>query len=120
MDIYRLGNILAVNSVFQALATTSRRQLLEALRRGERSVGELVELTGQSQPAVSKQLRVLRDLGVVSLHPAGRQHLYSVRREPLREACDWLSYYLRYWSEGLTRLDQTLEGDIPPRGRKKG
>ncbi len=98
-----------MNDIFQALAAPSRRQLLEALRQGERSVSDLVEETGMSQPAVSKQLRILRNSGVVTLHSAGRQHLYSIREDPLREACDWLSYHLRFWQEGLTRMDRALQ-----------
>lgn len=95
--------------VFQLLAEPSRRHLLEALRDGERSVTELVDRTHLSQPAVSKQLRILKDSGLVTLRPAGRQHLYSIHGPSLREAAEWLSYYERFWQDGLSRMDEVLQ-----------
>jgi len=109
-----------VNDVFQILAEPSRRQLLDALRHGERSVNELVDRTHMSQPSVSKQLRLLLDSGVVSLRKAGRQHLYTIRGRPLREASEWLSCYERFWEEGLSRLDEILQEETRPRGRGRG
>ena len=103
--------------VFQLLAEPSRRQLLDALRSGERSVTELVENTRMSQPSVSKQLRILLDSGVVRLRKAGRQHLYSIEGRPLREASEWLSFYQRFWDEGLSRMDKVLTGETRPKRR---
>ncbi len=105
--------------VFQLLAEPSRRQLLEALRDGERSVNDLVDRTRMSQPSVSKQLRILRDSGVVTLRTAGRRHLYSIRGGSLRPASEWLSYYARFWQEGLSRMDEALRRDPPSRPRRK-
>ena len=94
--------------VFRLLSDPSRRRLLEALREGERSVNDLVDTTEMSQPAVSKQLRLLKDSGMVTLRRAGRQHLYSIRGEPFREATEWLAFYERFWRLGLARMDQIL------------
>lgn len=105
--------------VFQLLAEPSRRHLLEALHDGERSVSELVDRTRMSQPSVSKQLRILRDSGVVSLRAAGRQHLYSVRGGSLREVSEWLSYYGQFWQEGLTRMEAALRKEPRPRHRRR-
>ena len=106
-----------MSDVFRLLAEPSRRQLLDALRHGERSVNELVDRTQMSQPSVSKQLRLLLDSGVVSLRKAGRQHLYTIEGRPLREASEWLSYYERFWEEGLRRMDEVLTEPTRPRGR---
>jgi DNA-binding transcriptional ArsR family regulator len=107
-----------VNDVFQILAEPSRRQLLEALRHGERSVNDLVGRTRMSQPSVSKQLRLLLDSGVVSLRKEGRQHLYSIQGRPLREASEWLAYYERFWDEGLSRMDEVLKKGARTRERE--
>ena len=102
--------------VFQILAEPSRRLLLDALRHGERSVFELVDRTHMSQPSVSKQLRLLRDSGVVSVRKAGRRHLYTIQGRPLREASEWLSYYERFWEGGLSRMDEVLKEQTRARG----
>ena len=106
-----------MNDVFRLLAEPSRRHLLEALRHGERSVGELVDRTHMSQPSVSKQLRLLLESGLVSLRKSGRQHLYTIQGRPLREASEWLSFYERFWEEGLSRMDEVLREQPRPRGR---
>lgn len=108
-----------MSDVFQLLARPSRRHLLEALRDGERSVTDLVGRTHMSQPTVSKQLRILRDSGVVSLRAVGRQHLYSIQGRSLREASEWLSYYEHFWQGGLTRMDEALQRAGQPGKRRK-
>jgi DNA-binding transcriptional ArsR family regulator len=110
---------MGVSDVFQLLAEPSRRHLLDALRDGERSVNQLVDQTRMSQPSVSKQLRLLLDSGLVSWRKAGRQHLYTIQGRPLREASEWLSYYERFWEDGLTRLDELLREQTRPQGRKR-
>ena len=105
--------------VFQLLAEPSRRHLLEALRDGERSVSDLVDRTHMSQPSVSKQLRILRESGDVSLRVTGRRHLYSIRGRSLREASEWLSYYEQFWQEGLSRMDEALRREARPGVRRK-
>ena len=105
--------------VFRVLAEPSRRHLLDALRHGERSVSQLVNRTRMSQPSVSKQLRLLRDSGVVRLRTVGRQHLYSIQGRALREASEWLSYYERFWQGGLSRLDEILADDPRPKARDR-
>ncbi len=105
--------------VFQLLSDPSRRHMLEALRDGERSVNELVDKTQMSQPAVSKQLRLLKDSGLVTLRRDGRQHMYSIRGAPFREASEWLGFYDRFWRDGLARMDEILGSDVPRRSRRK-
>jgi DNA-binding transcriptional ArsR family regulator len=66
---------------FQALGDSSRIQIVWALSKGERSVTELVELLGMSQPAVSHHLRTLRNLHLVKFHRVGRVSVYSLDDE---------------------------------------
>ena len=103
--------------VFRVLAEPSRRSLLEALREGELPVKALVRRTHMSQPAVSKQLRILKDSGLVSLRVTGRHHLYSVQGQSLREVSEWLSYYEHFWRGGLGRMDEALQRE--GRARKR-
>jgi DNA-binding transcriptional ArsR family regulator len=107
-----------VPDVFRLLSDPSRRRLLEALRDGERSVNDLVAQSRMSQPAVSKQLRLLKDSGLVTLRQNGRQHLYSIRGAPLREASEWLGDYERFWQLGLARMDAIL-GPRAPRPKRR-
>jgi len=94
---------------FSIVAEPARRQILDLLRNGERSVGELVAQLGMSQPAVSKHLRVLRESGLVDVRARAQLRLYRLRPEPLAEIDAWLAPYRRLWKGSLDRLERHLE-----------
>lgn len=94
---------------FSILAEPARRQILDLLRDGEKSVSDLVEALGMSQPAVSKHLRILREAGLVEARPRGQLRLYRLRPEPLAEIDAWLAPYRRLWKGSLDRLERHLE-----------
>jgi DNA-binding transcriptional ArsR family regulator len=94
---------------FNAVAEPRRRQILDLLANGERSVGELVERLGIAQPQVSKHLRVLREVGVVEARADGRQRLYRLNGPALKPIFDWVSEYERTWTERFERLDVVLD-----------
>ena len=87
-------------TAYTAVAEPSRRRILDLLRDGERSVNDLVERIGLSQPGVSKHLRVLRDAGLVEVRPEGRQRWYALRAEPLAEVDEWLNIRMHREQEG--------------------
>ena len=96
-------------TAYAALAEPSRRQILDLLRDGERSVNELVARLTLSQPGVSKHLRVLREAGLVDVRRDGRRRWYGLRAEPLAEVDAWLEPYRAHWSRRLDALEQHLE-----------
>jgi DNA-binding transcriptional ArsR family regulator len=95
--------------VFQILADPTRRRLVEALRTGERSVGELVQAAGIGQPGVSRQLAILQDARFVIVRPDGRRRLYALRPEPFQELHDWMQGYRDVWEARLDRFAAELE-----------
>ncbi|WP_063046810.1 ArsR/SmtB family transcription factor [Nocardia pseudovaccinii] len=92
----------------QALAEPNRLAILEVLREGEQPVGVLAERLSLSQPAVSKHLRMLRDVGLVEVRSDAQRRLYRIRLEPLVELDNWLEPYRRLWSARLDRLEEHL------------
>ena len=96
-------------TAYSALAEPSRRQILDLLRDGERSVTELVAHLDLSQPGVSKHLKVLRDAGLVHVRPEGKRRWYGLRAQPLAEVAEWLEPYRRHWSARLDALERHLE-----------
>ena len=95
--------------VFQVLADPTRRRIVDALRRGERSVGQLVEIVDISQPGVSRQLAILQDADFVVVRPEGRRRMYSLRPEPFRELSAFVTGYRAIWEPRLDRLGAELE-----------
>jgi DNA-binding transcriptional ArsR family regulator len=94
---------------FDVLGEPRRRELLDHLVDGERTVSELVARLGISQPAVSKHLRVLREAGLVEVRADAQRRLYRIRPEPLRALDDWLTPYRTFWSARLDQLEAHLD-----------
>jgi DNA-binding transcriptional ArsR family regulator len=95
-------------TTYEALADPTRRRILDLLRERPRLVGELVDLLGISQPGVSKQLKVLREVGLVRVRKDAQRHWYELRPEPLAEVASWLESYRQLLSERFDRLDDYL------------
>ncbi len=96
-------------SVYEVLAEPRRREILDLVRGGERTVGELVGLLGLRQPSVSKHLKVLREAGLVASRVDEQRRAYRLTAGPLRELDDWLAPYRQAWSTSLDRLEQHLD-----------
>jgi DNA-binding transcriptional ArsR family regulator len=96
-------------TTYAALAEQQRRQILDLLRVRERSLGDLIARLTLSQPGGSKHLKVLREVGLVDVHPGGRQRWHGPRAQPLAEVDAWLEPYRSHWSDRLDALLRHLE-----------
>ncbi|HEX2111746.1 MAG TPA: metalloregulator ArsR/SmtB family transcription factor [Gaiellaceae bacterium] len=94
---------------FNAVAEPRRRQLLDALGGRERPVNDLARSLGLAQPQVSKHLRVLREVGVVTVREEGRRRLYRVNGRALKPIHDWVKSYERTWADRFDELDVVLQ-----------
>ena len=94
--------------VFNAIGEARRRDILDALIGGEKAVGTIVDDLSMSQPQVSKHLRVLSDVGLVSSRADGRRRLYSLEPAHLQPFREWLSKYEQALNERLDRMDDYL------------
>ena len=72
---------------FRALSEPTRLAIVQELKSGERTVGELVEAIGLSQANVSKQLSVLRDAGFLRREQRGTSAVYSISDPLVMELC---------------------------------
>jgi len=106
---------------FQILADPTRRRLIEELRGGERSVGQLVDAVDIGQPGVSRQLAILQDAQFVVVRPEGRRRLYTLRPEPFRELDDWMMGYRAMWDARLDRFAAELDrrGKTRPKNKEE-
>jgi DNA-binding transcriptional ArsR family regulator len=104
-----MARAATTTDAFNAVAEPIRRQILDLLAGGERSVNDLVAQLGLAQPQVSKRLRVLREVGLVEVRDEGRHRLYSLNGQPLRPIHDWVKAYERAWNERLDAMDDVLD-----------
>jgi DNA-binding transcriptional ArsR family regulator len=101
-------------TLFEVLAEPSRRRVLDLLRERERTVGELVDALGMSQPAVSKHLRVLREARLVEARVDAQRRIYTLRPEPLEDVDAWLEPYRKFWRGKLAALQAHLASEADP------
>src|SRR3954462_5657256 len=97
------------SDAFNAVAEPRRRQILDLLARGERPVNDVVASLGLAQPQVSKHLRVLREVGLVSGRGAGQQRLYKLNAERLKAIYDWVRTFEPFWEHQLDRIKERAE-----------
>ena len=99
---------MVMTTIFDVIADPTRRHILDLLLQRPHLVGELVDQLEISQPGVSKQLRVLRDAGLVRVRQDAQRRWYVLRPEPLQEIDQWLAGYRESWSERFENLDEYL------------
>ncbi len=80
--------------VCRVLGSASRIRIIEALREGERSVGELSKTLGLRQANVSQHLAVMRSKGVLKTRKVGTSIYYSVSNPKIVQACDLMRQVL--------------------------
>ena len=99
-----MARMSTTSDVFYAVAEPQRRQILSLLAQGERSVNEIAASLDLKQPQVSKHLRVLREVDLVSVREVGQRRLYRLKGEGLKPIHDWVGPFEHLWNERLDRL----------------
>lgn len=107
--ILPMSRHLATCDIFTAIADPTRRDILYRLRDGEMPVTALAESFTMTLSAVSQQLRVLREAGLVTVRKVGRERLYRLNPEPLRTVAEWVRFYEPFWNEKMDALGIYLE-----------
>ncbi|MCJ8279386.1 MAG: metalloregulator ArsR/SmtB family transcription factor [Rivularia sp. ALOHA_DT_140] len=99
----------ANGDVFQVIADPTRRAILDLLLNGEKPVKQLAEPFAMSLPAISQHLQILCEADLVEMRKLGRQRLYKLKPEPLKEVSAWIANYEEFWQQKLDALGNYLE-----------
>jgi len=95
-------------ATLSALAEPNRLQMVELLRDGPLTVGEIADRLHVRQPQVSKHLKVLNEAQIVEVRPLANRRFYRLRPEPLQEIDTWLQTFRSMWEVRFDRLDDYL------------
>ncbi len=101
----------ALDQVFQALSDPTRRAIVRALAKRERTAGELATPFDMSLAAVSKHLKLLEEAGLMTRRVEGRTHYCRLNLGGLERAQSWLFFYKRFWTERLDKLAEIVSED---------
>lgn len=97
-----------LTATLNALAEPNRLHIVELLREGPLTVGEITERLGLLQPQTSKHLRVLSEAGLVEVQAMANRRIYKLRSQPFQDLDTWLQSFQRVWNERLDRLEDYL------------
>jgi DNA-binding transcriptional ArsR family regulator len=103
-----MSRVRSSTDAFHAVADPNRRLLLELLRDGERSVGELALESCLSYSATSQHLAVLVEAGLLGRRPRGTQRLYFLNPAALRAVHDWTVTFAPLWRAQAAERDDLL------------
>ena len=95
-------------STLQILADPTRLCIVEILRRGERSVNDIVKGVAIDQSGVSRHLRILQEARFVRVRPEGQKRFYSLCSDPFRDIDAWVSQYRQLWEGRLDKFGEAL------------
>jgi len=107
-----MARAATTSDAFNAIAEPRRREILTCLALQERPVGDIVLTLGLGQPSVSKHLRVLRSVGLVSVRRAGRRKFYRTNASAIRPLHRWAGTFERHWRHQLNRVKQRAEAKM--------
>lgn len=103
-----MARLPTTTDVYNAIAEPQRRDIIDLLKKGELSVNDIADLLGMKQPQTSKHLRVLKEVGLVSVRKDGKQRLYKLQSKELKPVYEWVQSFEQLWSERFDQLDEYL------------
>jgi DNA-binding transcriptional ArsR family regulator len=93
---------------FHAIADPTRRDILFLLKNRELNINAVAEKFEISRPAISKQMKILEECGLVIIHQRGRERYCEARMEKLTEVSNWIEKYKDFWNNKLDALENFL------------
>ncbi|EJL42752.1 metalloregulator ArsR/SmtB family transcription factor [Brevibacillus agri] len=90
------------------LAEPNRLQIVELLRDGPLTVGEIADRLGLRQPQASKHLKVLSDNGIVEAKAEANRRIYRLRPEPFQALDAWVKSFQRIMEQRYDNLEDYL------------
>lgn len=99
----------ARRDVFQAIADPTRRQIIALLANRPMNLNSLAENFAISRPAVSQQIKILTECGLVTIKQQGRERYCEAKLAALQDISDWIAPYQAFWEARMDKLGDLLE-----------
>ena len=94
--------------VFQAIADPGRREILAMLSARSLNMNSIAEHFNVSKPAISKQMKILFECGLVTIRKEGREKICEAKLRELKTVSDWVEKYRSFWTGKLDSLEAFL------------
>jgi DNA-binding transcriptional ArsR family regulator len=117
-------SVVSRRDVFQAIADPTRRQIISLIAGRPRNLNAIAENFDISRSAVSQQIKILSECGLIIITRKGRERYCEASLETLGDVADWVEQYRQFWEGRLGKLDMLLKDlqkekrSITKKGRK--
>ncbi len=95
-------------TMLSALAEPNRKRIVELLRDGPLTVGEIADRLGIRQPQASKHLKILSESGILDVRAEANRRIYKLRPAPFQALDSWVQTFRRVMEERFDNLDGYL------------
>ena len=99
----------ARRDVFQAIADPTRREIINLIAHKSLNLNTIADNFNISRPAISQQIKILYECGLIEVRKQGRERYIEARLQPLAEVHDWLENFRKQWAIKFDKLDSLLE-----------
>ncbi len=106
--------------VFQAIADPTRREIINLIAHQSMNLNSIAENFDMSRPAISQQIKILTECGLVKIRQEGRERFCEVKLEPLQEVSVFIEQYREMWNQKLNVLGDYLMGVQNKKRKPKG
>jgi DNA-binding transcriptional ArsR family regulator len=103
--------------VFQAIADPTRREIINLLASQSLNLNAVAENFEISRPAISKQIKILTECGLILVRKKGRERLCEVNLRSLNQVSEWIDRYRNFWADKLDALENFLDKESQPEKR---
>jgi DNA-binding transcriptional ArsR family regulator len=104
--------------VFQAIADPTRREIINLIAHKSLNLNAIADNFNISRPAISQQIKILSECGLIEIRQQGRERFVQARLQPLVEVSDWLEPLRKQWSQKFDKLDLLFD-EMKRSGQKK-
>ena len=94
--------------VFQAIADSTRREIISMVARQPLNVNAIAEKFDVSRQAVSLHVKILMECGLITIKQQGRERYCEAKLKKLSEVSDWIDQYRKFWTTQFNSLDKYL------------
>ncbi|MDO3626304.1 helix-turn-helix transcriptional regulator [Mucilaginibacter sp. BT774] len=105
--------------VFQAIADPTRRAIINMIANQPMNLNAVAEHFDISRPAISKQIKILTQCGLVTIEQRGRERYCEAKLQKLNEVSEWVEQYRTFWNQKLDALEDFLAKDMPDETKNK-
>ena len=91
--------------VFQAVADPTRRKIIDLVSRKPMNLGTIAQYFEISRPAISQQIKILSECGIVDIKREGRETICSIQPNELKKIADWIGRYAGLWEARIDTFE---------------